>query len=314
MKTLTATNQRVQFYLTYTTDRPNKALKRDRLNQLEERLNDRGVMLDELFPNKQADVLDHILYITSAAGISKIGAETLAERCGASVRTVTSAVKALKSTGEYIVGRLIKTKGGAGKYIFIDKKHPNFREIMREVFSLSDYKLADLLASLSAEQKSEKSHEAVGVESDNSSSNLNISFISKHEKHKYVGEDIEAIQKAIEENTEPSLEYVKEYATNKRQIAFYELLEAMPYPDRVKSVRHVLALRTGSDCNDKRFLEAKDAIHSIAMQILEGIEIDNVVAAFTGLLNKRMSYNVPKPNVPVNVRPVPFYDWLEERE
>lgn len=314
MKTLTATNQRVQFYLTYTKERPTTALKRERLRQLEANLNDRDVMMDELFPHKQADVLDHILYIIAAAGIAKVGSDKLAERCGVSVRTVMSAVKALKSTGEFIVGRLIKTGGGAGKYILVDKKHPNFREIMREVFSLSDYKLAELLAEENACQKQVQSLEAVSVESDNVSSNLNIFFISKHEKHKYLSEDIDAIQAAIEENTEPSLEYVKTYATNKRQIAFYELLEAIPYPNQVKAVRHVLALRIGSDCDDKRFYEAKNAIHSISMQILEGIQIDNVVAAFTGLLDKRMSYNVPKSNVPVDVRPVPFYDWLEERE
>ena len=313
MKTLTATNQRVQFYLTHAKERPNTALKCERLRQLEERLNKSGVMMEELFPNKQADVLDHILYIT-AAGISKVGAETLAERCGVSVRTVMTAVKALKSTGEYIVGRLIKSQGGAGRYIFVDKKHPNFREIMREVFSFSDHQLAELTAEAVACQNHEKSLEAVGVELDNGGSNSNNSFISKQENHNYTSEHINAIQTAVEENTEPSLEYVKQYATNKRQIAFYELLEMIPYPDKVKSLRHVLSLRIGSDCDDKRFFEAKNAIHSISMQILEGIQIDNVVAAFTGLLNKRMSYNVPKSNVPVNVRPVPFYDWLEERE
>lgn len=68
-----------------------------------------------------------------------------------------SAVKALKQTGEFIVARLIKTQGGAGKYIFIDKKHADFKEIMSEVFSLSDYQIAELNAEQFAEQKKTES-------------------------------------------------------------------------------------------------------------------------------------------------------------
>lgn len=322
MKTLTATNQRVQFYLTYTTERPSTSAKRSRLNAFRLSLEERNIMLDEAFPNKQRDVLDHIIYITSAAGIAKVGADKLAERCGVSVRTVTSAVRALKESGEYIVARLIKSHGGAGKYVFVDKKHDNFREIMREVFSLSDYKLAQLNAEAIAEQNEPKtSSESLvqqGLEGEKQTPNLNISFISKQVKNKYVSEVASAVKEEIEKKEEPNREYIVEYASNPYQIAFYDVLNSMPYQNSIKSVQHVLALRIGSDCDAKRFSKAKDIIHSIAMQLSDGYVFKNIVSTFTAALEKAVQYEVIAP-VPTDKRTaqtpkVPFYNWLKERD
>lgn len=318
MKTLTATNQRVQFYLTYTTERPTTAAKRSRLNALRASLEERNVMLDELFPRKQLAVLDRILYITSGVGIAKVGADNLALKCDVSIRTVTNAVRALKQTGEFIIARLIKSQGGAGKYIIVDKKHANFREIMREVFCLSDYKFAQLNAEQIAEQKTEETVEAVSVEHENESSNYIISYNSKQVKDKYISCDANAIKETIEENSTPGREYVVEYASNPRQIDFYDVLDSMPYQKSIKSVQHVLALRIGSDCDTKRFNKAKDIVHSIAMQIAEGYIFENIVAVFSAALEKAVQYDVVAP-IPVDKRPVeapkvPFYDWLRERD
>lgn len=315
MKTLTASNTRVQFYLTYSTEKPSTSAKCKRLAELQSRLEGRNVMLDELFPNKQLAVLDHILYITSGTGIAKVGADKLAERCGVSTRTVMSAVKALKETDDFIVARLIKTKGGAGKYIFVDKKHPNFREIMRVVFSLSDYKIAELTAEQFAEQESDESVEAVSVEEEKVSSNIDIYSI-KQEKDNYISDITNAVKEAIEEETAPSREYIEEYASNSLQIEFYDLLDGLAYPKPIDDVKHVLALRIGSDCDMKRFIKAKNLVHSISMRILEGYEFNNIPATFTAALTKSNSYEVPpvkaKPKYPE--RPIAFYNWLNERE
>lgn len=318
MKTLTATNQRVQFYLTYTTERPTTTAKRSRLNTLRASLEERNVMLDELFPRKQLAVLDRILYITSGAGIAKVGANNLALKCDVSIRTVTSAVRALKQTGEFIIARLIKSHGGAGKYIIVDKKHANFREIMKEVFCLSDYKFAQLNAEQLAEQKKDETLVAVSVEEENKSLNYNISYNSKQVKDKYINEISNVIKEEIEKNSTPGREYVVEYASNPLQIAFYDVLDSMPYQKSIKSVQHVLALRIGSDCDTKRFNKAKDIVHSIAIQIAEGYVFENVVATFSAALEKAVQYDVIAP-IPTDKRPVetpkvPFYDWLRERE
>jgi len=315
MTTLTATNQRVQFYLNFTTEQPSTSAKRKRLESLKTTLEERDIMLDEILPHKQLAVVDRIIYLTSGAGIAKVGSDKLAEKCEVSQRTVTSAVKALKQTGEFIVGRLIKTKGGAGKYIFVDKKHENFREIMREVFSLSDYKFAQLISEQIAEQEIIESVETVSENEEKISSNYNISFI-KQEKEIYISDITNAIKDVIEEEIVPSREYVEEYASNKLQIEFYDLLDGLAYPKYIDSVKHILALRIGSDCDLKRFIKAKNIVHSISMRILEGYQFNNIPATFTAALINSQSYEVP----PVKIKPiyskrtVPFYNWLNERE
>lgn len=319
MTTLTATNQRVQFYLNYTTEKPSTSAKRNRLDALKSTLEEKDIMLDELFPYKQLAVVDRIIYLTSGAGIAKVGAEKLAEKCEVSTRTVTNAVRALKETGEFIVGRLIKTQGGAGKYIFVDKKHANFREIMREVFSYSDYKFAELISDENAEQEIVESIEAVSLNDEKQSPNINI-FSIKQEKEMYINDIADAIKDAIkdaiEEETTPSREYVEKYASNSLQIEFYDLLDGLAYPKPIDNVKHVLALRIGSNCDMKRFIKAKNLVHSISMRILEGYEFNNIPATFTAALTKSESYEIPpvkaKPKYPE--RPVAFYNWLNERE
>lgn len=317
MKKLTATNQRVQFYLTYTTEKPTTIATRKRMSAFRKSLESRGDMLDELFPAKQRDVLDRILYLTSGAGITKVGAEMLAIKCGVSPRTVTAAVRTLKATGEFIVGSLIKRQGGAGKYIFVDRKHVNFREIMREVFSLSDYKFAQLISEQIAEQKNDEPVEPVSVKGEKQSSNYDISFKSKQEKDNYIS-IVESLRQSVEEEqTEPTREYVVQYATNNRQIAFYDLLSDFPIHESIKQVRHVLALRIGSDCDDIRYVLAKDAILSIANRINDGYKFDNVVATFTGALTNAVNYKkvIAQEGKPARkTKAVPFYNWLVERE
>lgn len=88
------------------------------------------------------------------------------------------------------------------------------------------------------------------------------------------------------------------------------------YTSSINDVKGILALRIGSDCDAKRFVKAKNIIHSIAMQMNDGYIFNNIIAAFTGALSKAEHYNV-QPNgykKPVTTRKVPFYDWLKERE
>lgn len=313
MTILTATNQRVQFYLTYTTEKPTTIAKRKRLAAFKESLQDRGSMLDEVFPTKQLAVLDHILYITSGAGIAKVGADKLAEKCHVSQSTVYNAVRALKETGEFIIARLIKSKGGAGKYIFVDKKHANFKEIMREVFAFSDVKINKQFA----EQKITKPIESVSLNCEKQTSNLNIFYNSKQEKEIYIS-DMAKIKKSIEKETsEPTREYVEQYASNSFQIAFYDVLNAMPYDSSIQVLKHVLALRIGSDCDIKRFNIAKKVIHSIAMRINEGYEFNNLVSTFTAALENAVNYKhviYSESNVKYKAPAVTFYNWLDKRD
>ena len=335
MKTYTASNQRVQHYLTFTTDQPTTAIKYKRLLALKDTLEEKNIMLDELFPNKQQDVLDHILYITASTGISKVGADKLAERCKCSTRTVYSAVNALKSTGEFIVGRLIKTKGGAGKYIFVDKKHPDFKQIMREVFSLSDAKIAQLDAQEFSEQKLEESLDMTSVEGENQSPNLNISINKTCSNNIYLDNesDKEAIKNWID--LEPVLDLneqrqrLTDYATNEYQVLLFDFLRDMPVLARpVADNLYKLALSVGSDSTAKEFVVAKDVLIELNMQLLsrQTVVKTSIRALFDTLYHERLkslktdalqlgdAVDVFTDKSYTPASKVEFYNWLEERE
>jgi len=182
---------------------------------------------------------------------------------------------------------------------------------MREVFALSDVKIAKQFA----EQDSIKVVEPVDLEDNKSSSNLNI-FSLKQEKESYIS-DNEIIKQSIEEEQpEKTREYVEQYASNSFQVSFYDVLNEMPYDSSILRLKHVLALRIGSDCDLKRFTVAKKVIHGIAMRISEGYEFNNIVATFSAALNNALNYKKviiedSKPTYKVPV--VSFYDWLENR-
>lgn len=319
--TLTVTNKRVQFYINHTPKGKSTKVKQKRLKQLEADLMRRNIMLDEIFPYKQLDVIDYILYMTSGgSGIWKMGAKHIAEACDCSVRTVYNAVKALKTTGEFIVARLIKTKGGAGKYVFVDKKHENYREIMREVFMLSEAKITQLNAVSDAVQKKSESVDTVSVDANNQCPNSNNSF-TKHAKDNIytatasIVNEKEAIQEEIEKNSNNTREYLVEYTSNPLQIAFYDVLNGLPLPKELKGVKTLLALRMGSNSTVKEFVKAKNLVVEMANRINDGYEYENVVAAFTAGLSKAMQYDVPQ-KVEKEVqrgRKVPFYNWLTNR-
>lgn len=315
MATLTATNKRVQFYLTYTMDKPTKALKMARMDALEKYLQEQNIMLDELFPSKQLQILDHILFITSAAGIAKVGADHLATKCECSVRTVYSAIRALKSTNQFIIGRLIKSQGGAGKYIIVDKQHENFTDILKEVFLLSNNKIAELNAEQFAGQKNSESVGSLSVECENQTSNINISLL-KHTKNKYIS-GYTAIKEKIEKENDNSREYVALYASNPFQLAMYDMLDGFPLPQQIEKVKGIISLRVGSNADIRIFTKAKNLIIEMAKRITNGHKYENVVAAFSAGLQKSLEYDVPlKANTETNLnRKIPqFYNWLQIRE
>ena len=317
MAVLTARNEIVQKYVAA----PNKEYKELRFETLLDRVYAAAVKsIYKLFTAATNKVIDEIIYLSSGAGICKIGAVALAERCGVSVDTVYKAVKGLKKTGEFTVARL--ADGHAGKYIFVDNEHPNFARIMKEVFHQEVEAIE--MPQKTAEQGHEQGHEqglengseptAPSVSDEKSEPICFNSFISslKQVNNNYnnahaceainelESNELKAIQDEIETESKANntREYVQQYATNDMQLAFYDhimLFEGL-YPSQVTENAALLALRLGSNCSKERYARAKELIHSIAMQIVEGTEyFENVVATFTGALNKAENYrSVPK--------------------
>lgn len=323
MTTYIANNQRIQFFIncsTKYTANEIKEAKSKRLNQLKEDLLQQNVFMNELFPSKQFLVLEQIIYwINKNNGICKFGTDKLIQsiqdniNVSVSVRTVRNAIKAMKLTNQFIVTRLQSNRCNNGKYVIVDMKHENFKEILKEVFLMSDDKIAHQFA----HQKSEKSIDEALVQQqsidENKSSNLTIFKTSNTNNNIY-----KAVQQEIEEDLlkNNNREYVEKFATNDYQLKFYDLVEMMPFPKQIMANKAVLALRIGSDANSKTFVKAKDLIVHMALRINEGYTYDNVVAAFTKGLYNAMQYQSIKQPVITSVEvPVVFarYNWLEEK-
>lgn len=172
MTTLTATNERVQAYLNAAKEngvKPSTNAKKARMEMLQQLVASFGQFISELFPRKQAKVLDELVYLTAATGIAKISAASLAKRADVSERTVSTVVSKLKKTDDYIVARL--NSGQAGKYIFVDKKNANFENIMQFVFGKDATQFATQNAVQFASLKPLEIVEPQGIEGENDALN-----------------------------------------------------------------------------------------------------------------------------------------------
>ena len=325
MTVLTATNQKVQLYLTYSAEKPSTQLKKYRMDLLEQSLEQKGLDVSELFPNKQKVVLDYILYITAATGISKVGADRIAERCNVSVRTVKTVVKTLKSLDEFLVARLLNSTGGIGKYIFVDKKHTNFKAIMSEVFSLSDVEIALQFAQLNQAENVDIS----SLKDSKTSSNYIKNKTRKINLYNMSLSDINSLKNSIDQEETLLLEKQKErlleYATNDYQIALFDFLSSLPHlANEISNNLYKLALLIGHEATARHFSIAKDILIDFNMRLLERSLI--VSTSIRALFEQKYHEQLKKPikasydltesfkSQKAILSNSKFYNWLEERE
>lgn len=114
----------------------------------------------------------------------------------------------------------------------------------------------------------------------------------------------------------------KEYM-NEWQVMLYDFMHSMPFTDRFKDELHKLVLASEID-SMQAFHKAKNIMLKIAMDIKDGVltVASTLRAVFVGAYSKSIERgNSSKmSNLPsiedelANERPVPFYDWLRERD
>src|SRR5699024_1902940 len=103
-----------------------------------------------------------VVYMASVGGICKIQSDKLAEKAGAKVRTVKDAVKNIKQLGCFVVGGMAD---GHNKYVFVYKRHPNYREILANVFFVDENEVtAPLTAHHIAQRENVKGTDMTGLE------------------------------------------------------------------------------------------------------------------------------------------------------
>ncbi|EOP95765.1 hypothetical protein IGM_00814 [Bacillus cereus HuB4-4] len=327
MKKITAYNKDIQKYM--QQNRLSTQKKNEIIDVIRNRAYDNNQSFESLFParSKRKEVMDHIVYMLSGNGICKISAETLAAKASCSVRTVNATVRALKETGEVIVAGLAD---GKNKYVFVLKMHPNFTTIMKEVFYIDTEQIAELNAGQVAEQKNTKTIEAVGLETEKTSSNYNNSINSinsfnslKQEKNNdrvSLMESIENELKEAQNDVKKEFERIHVYYVNEYQEMMYHTIKAGTYHPILKTNASIIGLRVGSNCDKGLFCLAFNALGKVDRFLKSnGTLTDNVQALFSKVYSDNIKISkVPKKANTSNSdasKPhtkVPFYNWLEE--
>lgn len=302
---LTACNEDVQRYL----ERPKKEEKEKIIKEIKEKALSEGINFNNMFKSntKQYQVLDTIIYLLSSSGICKISSTKLAEKAGVSKRTVYNAVSSIKKLGSIIVAGL---SDGKNKYIFLYKNHPDFNEILKNVFYLN----ADQIAEQFAEQENAKPIAAEGIKEEKSDSIHNTSF-NKHEK--YILR--ESIESDLSNNLQNEKHKAKTYLHNPYQKQLYTTLKFdSALHERIKDKSLIIALRAGSNLNQDLFSIAMKSIRKIDKHLYLGGSVESVPALFEKIYHDRIQYNQyykkkSQQSEATSKRDTSFYyNWLKE--
>lgn len=328
MKTLNAYDEMVQRFITDNKNDNNKNYSADRMADFKQSVFEAGFIFDELFPKKQYDVLTKLLIKVSQTGITKIKATSLSAAAACGITTVFNAVKSIKKTNQLIVARLKSSKKNNGHYIFVDKHHANFKEIMKQVFLLDEKEIKGLNVAQTVVhnvglkkpvnlvkptykliKNSFKGFKGFKGFKNNLFNNNNIHNKSAIAAIKEtIDQDLK--QKSVEEQRE----CLNVYATNMYQKEFFNFVVDMPFPQYVKDNAYKLSLRVGSNCERKQFIKAIAAIKNLVLDKIANN--DNVVRLFDGAFKAALTYNVPaaKPVIKKSLKPAPLFDWINERD
>ncbi|XRD24030.1 helix-turn-helix domain-containing protein [Lysinibacillus fusiformis] len=116
---------------------------------------------------------------------------------------------------------------------------------------------------------------------------------------------------------EKKKEYMNEY-----QVMLFDFMNSLPLADNLKDELHKVVLAAQVQ-NAPDFIKAKNVLFKIALDIKEGVltVTSTLRAVFVGAYNKAVGRSKVKPNksasveeTPVKELPVPFYNWLNERD
>ncbi|MEY9973843.1 putative transcriptional regulator [Lysinibacillus sp. RC46] len=122
--------------------------------------------------------------------------------------------------------------------------------------------------------------------------------------------------------THADREACKEFMNNYQQMLF-DFMHSLPLPDNFKDELHKVVLASNVS-NIQEFILAKNIIFKMANDIKEGVLTitKTLRAVFVGAHNKAVQRKDKHPTTntsymkkkPVNVRPVPFYNWITDRD
>ena len=129
--------------------------------------------------------------------------------------------------------------------------------------------------------------------------------------------NLQEVYESAHAEKEASKEYMNEY-----QVMLFDFMNSLPLADNLKDELHKVVLATQVQ-NAPDFIKAKNVLFKIAMDIKEGTltVASTLRAVFIGAYNKAVRRSKVKPDKSSSIeetadreRPVPFYNWLNERD
>ncbi|MEB7455153.1 helix-turn-helix domain-containing protein [Lysinibacillus sphaericus] len=226
-------------------------------------------------------------------GACHLKAATIATTLEISTKTVYRAISKLESLGIVKKEATVKSKGGQGASIYI----------------ILPYNVpASMSERGNAEKPCESKDEVQQTENQSSKSFNQLSFKTS---------TLQEIYNNAHAEKEAHKEYMNEY-----QVMLFDFMNSLPLADNLKDELHkvVLAAQVQSAPD---FIKAKNVLFKIAMDIKEGIltVTSTLRAVFTGAYYKAVERSSMKLGKSTSIeetadreRPVPFYNWLNERD
>lgn len=228
----------------------------------------------DLTESERAIVYKLASHALNYPGVCHLKVSTIAAALEISTKTVYRAISKLESLGIIKKQKTTKEKGGRGANIYIIL--PSHSE--------------------TCGSRNESSEQEV-IQSDAVS--------------------LQAVYSSAHDEIEESKEYMNEY-----QQMLYDFMHSLPLSDIFKDELHKVVLASNVS-SIQELIKAKDIIFKMANDISDGVltVTKTLRAVFLGAQNKAVqrrgkhqatntSYMKKKP---INVRPVPFYNWLSER-
>lgn len=248
----------------------------------------------DLTESERAIVFKLASHALEYPGVCHLKAATIAAALEISTKTVYRAITKLESLGIIKKETTVKSKGGQGASIYI----------------ILPYNVSPSMSErVNAEKPCESKVEA--QQSENQPSSSFYLFKSKQ------ANNINSLGNELALQAEKKKAYMNEY-----QVMLFDLMHSLPLHDDLKDQLHKCILAT--KVNDIRdFVNAKDVLANILRDIANGtLTIASTLrAVFVGAYDKAVERLRIKPNKSFNEneqrygkRPVPFYNWLEQRD
>ncbi|MGE7942426.1 helix-turn-helix domain-containing protein [Lysinibacillus xylanilyticus] len=227
-------------------------------------------------------------------GVCHLKASTIAAALEISTKTVYRAISKLESLGIVKKETTVRSKGGQGASIYI----------------ILPYNVSP---SMSDRENAEKPCESnVGPPQSENQSFNSFNLLSSKQAN-----NIMSLGNELALQAEKKKEYMNEY-----QVMLFDFMDSLPLADNLKDELHKVVLASQVQCVSD-FIKTKNVLFKIAMDIKEGaLTVSSTLrAVFVGAysnaverLNSKTINSLSMEDKSHKERPVPFYNWLNERD